>query len=93
MVIIFKTECPEWQYQHRCLCPTESDLKYKLLRILFDGLHVNIVEDSTCLALEVSGPVHLVNCNLHGPTTKEGISAVLPELSVKQYIKPLGISL
>ena len=66
-------------------CNTVEDLKYRLVRFLIDSADVQIVEKASVLRLQ-SGPLRLATCNLHGLQTKQGVTALVKEVKLKQYI-------
>ena len=44
-----------------------------------------IVEKASVLRLQ-SGPLRLATCNLHGLQTEQGVTALVKEVRVRQYI-------
>ena len=66
-------------------CNTVEDLKYRLVRFLVDSVDVQIVEKTSALRLQ-SGPLRLATCNLHGLQTKQGVTALVKQVQLKQYI-------
>ena len=67
------------------LCPTSEDIKYKMTRVSLDVLDVTLVESGTALGLQVF-PVRLSTCNLHSRQTHSGLSMLIPNVRVHQYL-------
>ncbi|KAF8568625.1 hypothetical protein P879_06591 [Paragonimus westermani] len=70
----------------KMLCPGESLLKYRFVRVSLDGLDVGIVETGSCLSIQLD-PVRLTNCNMHGTTRCNGLFILFPGVRLKQYIR------
>ncbi|PAA80945.1 hypothetical protein BOX15_Mlig025439g3 [Macrostomum lignano] len=66
-------------------CFHEEQLKYKLLRLSVDQLNLCLVESGTCLSVQLD-PIRLSNCNLHSEKHEEGYSALLPTVSITQFV-------
>ncbi|XP_059373790.1 bridge-like lipid transfer protein family member 1 isoform X2 [Carassius carassius] len=67
-------------------CRTSEDLKYTMTRLTVDGAQVFIVEHS-CAANIKTGALRLATCNLHTAAVSEGISAVLQDVVIAQFIE------
>ena len=67
------------------MCPTVEDVKYTMLRFNVDVVDIHIVEKMTAMRLQ-SCPVRLATCNLHGQQTNRGITAILNNIQLHQYI-------
>lgn len=66
-------------------CSTVEEVKYRMVRFLIDYVDVQVVEKSSCLKLK-SCPIRFVLCNLHGPQTKQGVTALIKQVTLRQYI-------
>ncbi|XP_064637366.1 bridge-like lipid transfer protein family member 1 isoform X3 [Lineus longissimus] len=80
-------ECTKWsmQSQYNVLCPTEGDVKYRLTRLSVDTVDVYLAEAGTALNLQVY-PIRLSTCNLHGKNNKAGITALIQNVSLRQFV-------
>ncbi|XP_052427766.1 bridge-like lipid transfer protein family member 1 isoform X3 [Carassius gibelio] len=67
-------------------CRTSEDLKYTMTRLTVDGAQVFIVEHG-CAANIKTGALRLATCNLHTAAVSEGISAVLQDVVIAQFIE------
>nr|XP_015825985.2 bridge-like lipid transfer protein family member 1 isoform X4 [Nothobranchius furzeri] len=67
-------------------CRTSEDLKYTMTRLAMDGADLFFVEHG-CAANVKTGIIRVANCNLHNQAVGEGISAVVQEVNVRQYIE------
>ncbi|KAM9433242.1 bridge-like lipid transfer protein family member 1 isoform 4-T4 [Salvelinus alpinus] len=67
-------------------CRTSEELKYTMTRLAVDGADLFIVEHS-CAANIKTGAIRLANCNLHNQAVGEGISAVVQDVYIHQYIE------
>uniref|UniRef100_A0A671NFA2 Bridge-like lipid transfer protein family member 1 C-terminal domain-containing protein n=1 Tax=Sinocyclocheilus anshuiensis TaxID=1608454 RepID=A0A671NFA2_9TELE len=67
-------------------CRTSEDLKYTMTRLTVDGAQVFIVEHG-CAANIKTGALRLATCNLHTAAVSEGISAVLQNVVIAQFIE------
>ncbi len=67
------------------LCATVEEVKYRLVRFLVDSVDVHVTERNSSLRLQLC-PVRLSACNLHGLHTKHGVSALVKQVQVQQYI-------
>ncbi|ESO89448.1 hypothetical protein LOTGIDRAFT_234295 [Lottia gigantea] len=73
-------------------CPSAEDIKYRMVRVSVDNVNLFMVESGAAFNLKVN-PVRLSTCNLHGPETRAGITAILEHISFRQLIScvPLRI--
>uniref|UniRef100_A0A672MMB9 Bridge-like lipid transfer protein family member 1 C-terminal domain-containing protein n=1 Tax=Sinocyclocheilus grahami TaxID=75366 RepID=A0A672MMB9_SINGR len=67
-------------------CRTSEDLKYTMTRLTVDEAQVFIVEHG-CAANIKTGALRLATCNLHTAAVSEGISAVLQDVVIAQFIE------
>ncbi|CAG0914383.1 unnamed protein product [Notodromas monacha] len=70
------------------LCPTSEDIKYCMVRVIFDSIDLVFVEEATALQLEVY-PVRMATCNAHGETVRSGLSLLVENIAIHQYMAPL----
>lgn len=71
-------------------CPTTEDMKYKMMRASVDSINIYLVESGSALNMQVF-PIRLSICNLHGENTSEGITCLIENISIKQYISTAPI--
>ncbi|XP_032872772.1 transmembrane protein KIAA1109 homolog isoform X2 [Amblyraja radiata] len=69
-------------------CQRSDDLKYIMTRIGIDGADLFIVEHGCAGNLKV-GAIRIGTCNLHNQAVGEGVSAVMQDVRLKQYIEQL----
>ncbi|KAL0968995.1 hypothetical protein UPYG_G00220970 [Umbra pygmaea] len=67
-------------------CRTSEELKYTMTRLSVDGVDLFIVEHS-CAANIKTGAIRLANCNLHNQAVGEGISAMVQDIHIHQYME------
>ncbi|XP_073775826.1 bridge-like lipid transfer protein family member 1 isoform X4 [Danio rerio] len=67
-------------------CRTSEDLKYTMTRLTVDGAHIFVVEHG-CAANIKTGALRVATCNLHTAAVGEGISAVLQDVVIAQFIE------
>ncbi|TRY60510.1 hypothetical protein DNTS_001480 [Danionella cerebrum] len=67
-------------------CRTSEDLKYTMTRLTVDGAQIFIVEHG-CAANVKTGALRLATCNLHTAAVSEGISAVLQDVVIVQFVE------
>lgn len=77
-------ECPIG-LQKSSLCRTEADLKYRLIRFLVDSVDFFVVEKASALRIQAC-PIRFSTCNLHGLQTKQGVTALVKQVQLQQYI-------
>ena len=85
--------CQHMENQKECtvnseeteVCHTVEDLKYRLVRFAADALDLIIVEKSSALRLQAC-PVRFSTCNLHGLQAKQGVTALVNDIRLQQYI-------
>lgn len=66
-------------------CPSESQLKYKMLRLSLDQMDIYLVESDCSLRLQVE-PVRLAQCSLHTDNTDGGLTVRLGGCSLTQFL-------
>ncbi|XP_055893241.1 bridge-like lipid transfer protein family member 1 isoform X2 [Biomphalaria glabrata] len=79
--------------QHSCYetknlpfpCPSSEDIKYEMSRFSVDFVNIFLVEPCSALNIQVH-PVRIANCNLHGPSTRAGITGMIERVELKQYV-------
>ncbi|XP_074650444.1 bridge-like lipid transfer protein family member 1 [Tubulanus polymorphus] len=82
--MIPQPECnklPEYSVE----CPTVDELKYRLTRVSVDNIDVCLVEAGSSLCLQIY-PIRLSMCNLHGTNNKAGITALIQNIFLRQFI-------
>ncbi|XP_068608570.1 bridge-like lipid transfer protein family member 1 [Brachionichthys hirsutus] len=67
-------------------CRTSEELKYTMTRLAMDGVDLFIVEHG-CAANIKTANIRVANCNLHNQAVGEGISAVVQDVNIRQYIE------
>ncbi|XP_078796524.1 bridge-like lipid transfer protein family member 1 isoform X8 [Oryzias latipes] len=67
-------------------CRTSEELKYTMTRLAMDGVDLFVVEHG-CAANIKTSVIRVANCNLHNQAVGEGISAVVQDLNIRQYIE------
>ncbi|XP_037098160.1 transmembrane protein KIAA1109 homolog isoform X2 [Syngnathus acus] len=67
-------------------CRTSEELKYTMTRLAMDGVDLFIVEHG-CAANIQTGILRVAKCNLHNQAVGEGISAVVQDLNIQQFIE------
>ncbi|XP_036981123.1 transmembrane protein KIAA1109 homolog isoform X1 [Acanthopagrus latus] len=67
-------------------CRTSEELKYTMTRLAMDGVDLFIVEHG-CAANIKTSVIRVANCNLHNQAVGEGISAVVQDVNIRQYIE------
>ncbi|KAM4723529.1 LOW QUALITY PROTEIN: bridge-like lipid transfer protein family member 1 [Anableps anableps] len=72
-------------------CRTSEELKYTMTRLAVDGVDLFVVEHG-CAASVKTGTVRVANCNLHNQAVGEGISAVVQDVNIRQYIEQQPLS-
>nr|XP_056711844.1 bridge-like lipid transfer protein family member 1 [Euleptes europaea] len=70
-------------------CPTSDELKYTMTRVAVDGADTFIVEHGCATNIKM-GAVRIANCNLHNQSVREGISAAIQDLQLRQYIEQVN---
>uniref|UniRef100_A0A3P8TGX1 KIAA1109 n=1 Tax=Amphiprion percula TaxID=161767 RepID=A0A3P8TGX1_AMPPE len=63
-------------------CRTSEELKYTMTRLAMDGIDLFIVEHGCATNI-----IRVANCNLHNQAVGEGISAVVQDVNIRQYIE------
>ncbi|XP_056152226.1 bridge-like lipid transfer protein family member 1 [Lampris incognitus] len=67
-------------------CRTSEELKYTMTRLAVDGVDLFIVEHGFAANIR-TGAIRVANCNLHNHAVGEGISAVVQDVNIRQYIE------
>ncbi|XP_032404120.1 transmembrane protein KIAA1109 homolog [Xiphophorus hellerii] len=67
-------------------CRTSEELKYTMTRLALDGVDLFVVEHG-CAASVKTAAVRVATCNLHNQAVGEGISAVVQDVNMRQYIE------
>ncbi|XP_027856720.1 bridge-like lipid transfer protein family member 1 isoform X7 [Xiphophorus couchianus] len=67
-------------------CRTSEELKYTMTRLALDGVDLFVVEHG-CAASIKTAAVRVATCNLHNQAVGEGISAVVQDVNMRQYIE------
>ncbi|XP_041120860.1 transmembrane protein KIAA1109-like isoform X4 [Polyodon spathula] len=67
-------------------CRTSEDVKYTMTRLAVDGVDLFVVEHG-CAANIKTSAIRFANCNLHNQAVGEGISAVVQDFHIRQYIE------
>ncbi|XP_028294367.1 bridge-like lipid transfer protein family member 1 isoform X3 [Gouania willdenowi] len=67
-------------------CRTSEEVKYTMTRLAMDGVDLFVVEHG-CAANIKTGVIRVANCNLHNQAVGEGISAVVQDVNIRQYIE------
>ena len=78
-------EC-SYNNQETELCHTVEDLKYRLVRFSADALDFTIVEKANSALRIQACPLRLATCNLHGLQAIQGITAIVNDIRLQQYI-------
>ncbi len=68
------------------LCCTVEEVKYRLVRFLLDSVDVYVTEKADSAMRLQACPIRLSACNLHGRQTKEGVTALVNQVRLQQYI-------
>ncbi|OQV26228.1 hypothetical protein BV898_00346 [Hypsibius exemplaris] len=69
----------------RGLCPKVEDIKYHMTRLSVDSLHIYVVDIDSCAYLQVH-PIWMSTCNLRSPLNSGGLSVVIPNVTLKQFV-------
>ncbi|MGH0163852.1 UNVERIFIED_CONTAM: hypothetical protein FKN15_068207 [Acipenser sinensis] len=67
-------------------CRTSEDVKYTMTRLAVDCADLFVVEQG-CAANIKTSAIRLANCNLHNQAVGEGISAVVQDVQIRQFIE------
>ena len=68
------------------MCHTVEDLKYRLVRFSADALDLTIVEKANSALRIQACPLRFATCNLHGLQAIQGITAIVNDIRIQQYI-------
>ncbi|KAH0953833.1 hypothetical protein HN011_011903 [Eciton burchellii] len=78
-------QCPESDVDKHYRCPSSEDIKYRMTRLSIDAVDLYLQEVGTAIQFWIS-PIRVATCNLHGHQVKSGVSAVLPTISIRQFV-------
>ncbi|XP_020299517.1 uncharacterized protein KIAA1109 isoform X4 [Pseudomyrmex gracilis] len=78
-------QCPESDVDKHYRCPSSEDIKYRMTRLSVDVVDLYLQEIGTAIQFWIS-PVRVATCNLHGHQVKSGVTAVLPTISIRQFV-------
>ncbi|XP_067849393.1 bridge-like lipid transfer protein family member 1 isoform X6 [Heptranchias perlo] len=67
-------------------CQRSEELKYTMTRVAVDGADLFIVEHGCAASLKI-GAIRIATCNLHNQAVGEGVSAVIQDVQLRQYIE------
>ncbi|XP_029683365.1 bridge-like lipid transfer protein family member 1 isoform X11 [Takifugu rubripes] len=67
-------------------CRTSEELKYTMTRLAMDGVDLFVVEHGCATSIK-TGVIRVANCNLHNQAVGEGISAMVQDVNIRQYIE------
>ncbi|RXG59111.1 hypothetical protein Avbf_01112 [Armadillidium vulgare] len=76
-------ECTHTLPDH--FCPSIDAIKYKMLRVSVDAIDFHLVEAGTDLNLQIF-PIRIATCNLHGQHTRNGITAHIKNIRLRNFI-------
>ncbi|XP_041357043.1 transmembrane protein KIAA1109-like isoform X2 [Gigantopelta aegis] len=66
-------------------CPSTEDVKYMMVRASIDSINLFILETEAALNMQIS-PIRVSKCDLHSPSIRGGITAIVDNISMKQFI-------
>ncbi|XP_024891805.1 uncharacterized protein KIAA1109-like isoform X13 [Temnothorax curvispinosus] len=78
-------QCPESDVDKHYRCPSSEDIKYRMTRLSIDAVDLYLQEVGTAIQFWIS-PIRVATCNLHGHQVKSGVTAVLPTISIRQFV-------
>ncbi|XP_050452726.1 transmembrane protein KIAA1109 isoform X1 [Cataglyphis hispanica] len=78
-------QCPESDVDKHYRCPSSEDIKYRMTRLSIDAIDLYLQEAGTVIQFWIS-PIRVATCNLHGHQVKSGVTAVLPTISIRQFV-------
>jgi len=67
------------------LCPSAEDIKYRMARFSVDTIDLTLVETGTAIGIQLY-PIRLATCNLHSRQTHSGLSVLIPNVQIRQYL-------
>ncbi|XP_043529975.1 transmembrane protein KIAA1109 homolog isoform X5 [Chiloscyllium plagiosum] len=67
-------------------CQRSEELKYVMTRIAVDGADLFVVEHGCAASIKI-GAIRIATCNLHNQAVGEGVSAVVQDVQLRQYIE------
>ncbi|XP_036364401.1 transmembrane protein KIAA1109 homolog isoform X4 [Octopus sinensis] len=71
--------------QYPFCCPSPEDIKYRMTRASVDSINLHFVEFGSSSNLQIS-PIRFSTCNLHGITTRAGVTGFVEQITLTQYI-------
>ncbi|KAK4473737.1 hypothetical protein MN116_003079, partial [Schistosoma mekongi] len=81
--------CPFWhKICSTTLCPSDMQLKYRMLRLTIDCIDLSIVENRNCLSIQCDS-IRLAHCNRHGATHCDGMFVLIPDVRLVQLVAPI----
>ncbi|XP_077984720.1 bridge-like lipid transfer protein family member 1 [Glandiceps talaboti] len=66
-------------------CPLVEDVKYEMTRVSLDQIDLYLVDTGSACHIQVH-PVRIATCNLHGDSTATGVTVMIRNIEMKQYI-------
>ncbi|XP_041461922.1 transmembrane protein KIAA1109-like isoform X2 [Lytechinus variegatus] len=66
-------------------CPSEDDLKYRVVRVAVNAVQLQLVENTAALEIKVN-QIRLATCNLHSETVESGLTALINHIDIHQYL-------
>ncbi|XP_041052815.1 transmembrane protein KIAA1109 homolog isoform X6 [Carcharodon carcharias] len=67
-------------------CQRSEELKYTMTRVAVDGADLFVVEHGCAASIKI-GAIRIATCNLHNQAVGEGVSAVIQDVQLRQYIE------
>ncbi|GCB73548.1 hypothetical protein scyTo_0002627, partial [Scyliorhinus torazame] len=67
-------------------CQRADELKYTMTRVAVDGADLFVVEHGCAASIKI-GAIRIAACNLHNQAVGEGVSAVIQDVQLRQYIE------
>lgn len=67
------------------LCPSSEDIKYRMTRLSVDLIDLTLIETGTAFGIQIH-PIRLATCNLHSRQTHTGVSLLIPNINLRQYL-------
>ncbi|XP_038648309.1 transmembrane protein KIAA1109 homolog isoform X10 [Scyliorhinus canicula] len=67
-------------------CQRADELKYIMTRVAVDGADLFVVEHGCAANIKI-GAIRIAACNLHNQAVGEGVSAVIQDVQLRQYIE------
>ncbi|XP_078396104.1 bridge-like lipid transfer protein family member 1 isoform X7 [Cetorhinus maximus] len=67
-------------------CQRSEEVKYTMTRVAVDGADLFVVEHGCAASIKI-GAIRIATCNLHNQAVGEGVSAVIQDVQLRQYIE------